>query len=102
MDIDFNGSTDTTLKFELYSDGGLTTIYNETRTGTVGNDYFGNFIDPVMITESDEDYTIVGISCQISPGNGWSTKAYNSNQSLIGYANMAGYTDPALNPIYLT
>ena len=100
-DYNVSGGNET-LKFVLSVGGILTTIYDETRAGSSGTDIYGNFIEPLMVYENDDEYTIVGVSCQISPGNGWPTKVYNSNSQLLGYAKMIDKTDPALNPIYLT
>lgn len=99
-DYDYDGGADTsTIVFRLVSRGTTTVIYDETRSGNPGTDIYGNLINPALITEDGDDFTVVAISCQMSPGNGWPEKVYNNNFDLLGEANMLGKNAPALNPI---
>ena len=91
----------TTLRYRLYSSGQEAVIYNEVRAGTIGTSvgFNGNFTDPVLVNEDADGFTLVAVSCQIAPGNGWPERVYNSNQQFLEWAGVADKPAPALNPI---
>ena len=88
------------MRHRLYSGGEEALMYDETIDPETGFlDIFGNFTDPVLISENDDGFTLVAVSCQIAPGGAWPTRVYNTNQQLLEWAHMADKPDAALNPI---